>query len=422
MFRFRVAKAFILATSLLCSSSLNAQMTVFEDSQLFSGVYARTANEYGDEVILAGTARILTKIKFEYAADLFFNGDEKVRLRIYPNSGPAWMGNSDYPLVSERPLWESPYFYIDRGFHTKEIVIPSIKVPDRFTWTVQFYGISMQTGIVTPDPGITNDVAGLLFYGLAHIGLTYDDFWERLFGVGWTPVRVGGVYKNNFGAQITAIPEPVLATPSLSVSLVTLSPGYTKVRVRWLKALTRYLLQSKTQDGQWTNVPNFVEINGEFSEVYFLNDASPSCFFRLVVPPPNLNITLEGTETKLQWQAVSADYVLQSRDGSNGLWQDLPTPVIPAGNFFSVSLPGSDPNRQFRLRETLYAARLEIVPEGGSVRVRWPAAAKGYTLQSKPPSESEDWTTLPTPAAPLGDRFEVIVPITGEGQIFRVVY
>ena len=47
--------------------------------------YTSEKREFGDEVELAGSARLVTEIYFEYYANFTPQGDEKARVRIYSN-------------------------------------------------------------------------------------------------------------------------------------------------------------------------------------------------------------------------------------------------------------------------------------------------------------------------------------------------
>jgi hypothetical protein len=415
MFRCSVLKALMLL--LVSPCCLFSQVTVFDNSETYSGKFARIGDEYGDEVILAGQARVLTKIKFEYFADFFANFDERAQLRIYANSGPAWKGNSDYPLVAEKPLWESTPFIIRSGLHTQEVPIPSIVVPDRFTWTVQFSGFSMQTGVITLDPNVTNDFAGLLFYGLATVGITYNDFWERLPVLGWTPVTVPGVYKNNFGARITAIPEAI--SPTLSIRR-----DGSRLDLIWPKTSAKYFLQWKTNlFTDWTNVPHSWVTGAQTVETTLYDIPDQNLFFRLRYAPPtvpDLTITEENGATRIGWSAVPETFVLQSRASSTSQWVDIDTPVVPGPGGFSVLVRGIEPERSFRLRETLYAAKLEVIRSGPNLKLRWPRLAIGYIVQSKPTIGSQSWATVSEQTVTDGEFLEIQTPISGEARIFRL--
>jgi hypothetical protein len=343
-----LCRRWILLLAVLASLvSTRAQVIVYQDAATYENAVGDYLPEYGDQIDLVGSARILTKIQFEYLGDFYAQGDEKARLRIYANDGPLWQGNPDYATPGT-VLWESPTFGISNGFHLVELVVPSIRVPNTITWTVQFFGVTMKTGIVTPDPNITTDTVGLLFYGNPEIGLNYNDFWERL-PTGWGPVQLAGVAKNNFGASVTAIPEAIA--------------------------------------GQTNN------------------------------PPGALTVTAQGNLLYVRWPATSTGYVLQSNSSSAG-WVDEATPAIPTGTQFEVVVAKQSPQQLFRLREETRAGRLQIVREGANVRVRWPATAKGYTLQISAPSG--DWIDWSTPTTSNNGYFEVVIPMDPGRALFRL--
>src|SRR5205814_3963872 len=128
--------------------------------------------------------------------------------RFYINSGPAWMGNTDYFTPAATPLWET-VVPLHSGFNTATITVPYVKVQSRLTWTVKFFGLNMTSA----------DNAGLLFYGKPIVGSSFNDYWH-LEPAGWTPVRIPGlaITNNNFAAKIMAVsaaPPP----PSISVTL-----------------------------------------------------------------------------------------------------------------------------------------------------------------------------------------------------------
>jgi hypothetical protein len=330
--------------------STNAQVIVYRNATTYEDSVGDYLEEYGDQIDLIGTARVLTKIQFEYLGEFYAQGDETARLRIYANDGPFWKGNPDYATPGTI-LWESGTFGISNGFHVVQLVVPSIRAPDTITWTVQFFGLSMRTGIVTPDPTITSDTAGLLFYGNPDIGLNYNDFWQRLAD-GWGPVKITDILRNNFGASVTAISEALI--------------------------------------GQ-------------------------------TIPPPGaLTITAQNGLLYVRWPASSTGYVLQSKpSGASADWTDEETPAIPFGTQFEVVVMAQTPQQIFRLREETKAAKLEIAPDGINLRLRWPAAAKGYTLQSS--DAAGDWIDLNTPTTATGNYFETIIAKGPGPKLFRLV-
>ena len=418
MIRVRVAGAVFLLVVFGFALGVSGQVVVYENAEQYSGYRFESTNEYGDELNLAGSARVITKIQFQYYGDFQANLDEKMKVRIYANTGPYYLGNKDYQLPGSAPLWESPYIFLNSGPHTQEVPVPSIKVPEHFTWTVQFSGISQRTGITTIDPLITNDVVGLMFYGTATIGSSFNDFWERLT-TGWTPVTVSGPPKNNFAAQVTAIQESVI--PRLSISRYNATKY---VVAKWPAALTNYVLQYRTLSSGWFNIsapPAKIGDNWErvldpnsSGALYRLKDISTA---RGAVP---LTIVEDETVIHVRWPKTESGLVLQSETApGSGLWEDRPTPAVPTGDYFGATLRKKDPIEAFRLRESYVAARLEVIPQNGNLLIRWPLAARGQTLQSKTGTGS--WLNVTNAiVTETSSCFEAVVPIETQDKVFRL--
>jgi hypothetical protein len=235
---------------------------VYDNSATYLEADYESTNEYGDEVILAGTARIVTEIQIEYYGEFVRNGDELVRLRFYENTGPIWNGVPEYRTPASPPLYEDT-FQVSTGFQVLVITVPNILVPDHFTWTVQFLGVSQAP----------NDRAGLLHYNPPTVGQSFDDFWERLPS-GWAPLAREDV-KNNFGARILAIQ----GAPKL-----TITKAGTNVVLSW-PPTDGYTLETNTdlRTTNWTVVNQTSVIIGGNSQV-ILPIGSGGQFFRLRAP------------------------------------------------------------------------------------------------------------------------------------------
>lgn len=414
----RVAKVIVLSILFLCAQSVRSQVTVYQNGAQPEGVDAQEGVEYGDEINLVGDARILTKIRFEYAGDFVPQGDEMVCLRIYANDGPYWKGNTDYATPGSL-LWESGFFPIEPGHAVKEVLIPSIRVQEHFTWTVEFKGLTMQTGITTSDPNVTNDFAGLAFYGNAEIGSSFNDFWDRLT-TGWAPVRVQAVPHNNFGAAVTAVSEAVI--PKL-----TITPYRTNlVLVTWPRSASDFKLQYRTRmSGNWFNVggPPPAIVGNKYNRV--LDLSMGTMFLRLTqvaLVAPTLTITNEGRFVRVTWPGASTGFVLQSKESpGSAFWRDEYTPGAAVSNRFDVVLARDSVEKVFRLRQETKAVSLEIAQDGTNVTVRWPALMRGYALQSKPAIGPAFWTLEARPTNAVGNYYEVVRPmVAGENRVFRL--
>jgi hypothetical protein len=260
----------LLCTLAICAGlSSRAAEIVYDNSTDFSGVDYETTTEYGDEVILEpGTGRAITEIQLEYYAQFPVHGDELGRVRFYKNTGPIWMGNPDYRIPESPPLFEQT-FPLGQDYQTAVITVPSIVVPEKFTWTVQFLGIS-QNG--------ETDRAGLLFYGVPTIGSSYDDFWELTTTDGWAPVQRTDVPKNNFGVRI-------LAAQADNPIRLTITRVGNSILLTWPDIAANYRLESKTDLNQasWTLVSQSPTRNGSRYELA-LPVGAGNQFFRLRLP------------------------------------------------------------------------------------------------------------------------------------------
>ena len=65
--------------------------------------------------------------------------------------------------------------------------------------------------------------------------------------------------------------------------------------------------------------------------------------------------------------------------------------------------------------------RITAATSGNNLVLTWPAAASGFTLQSKSSLTSGTWTTAGPAAALVGNQWQTTVPKTGATQFFRLV-
>lgn len=186
-------KVFAVFSAMAVFTTVAQAGIVYNNSTNFIGEYFGTTNEFGDQITLAGDPleRVLESFKFEYFLSRAASGDEAVQFRIYDNNGAngapgAVLYEFDQPLSLGGAT----------GYRTVEIPNINISVPDMFTWTVQFTGVSGTEQI------------GLLFYDPPSVGSSFDDYWENVGGV-WSTKRfsTAGGPVANFGAQATAVPE-----------------------------------------------------------------------------------------------------------------------------------------------------------------------------------------------------------------------
>ena len=142
-----IKRLLALVAILVGGSALHAA-TVYNNAVSYSGTYLNPgANEVGDEIILAGTARIPTTFQFEYYGSNFL-GANQFEVRFYLNDG-ASLGNNTF--LPNTVFYDSGVQTLlppvdPSGRNTYILDISSITtanglLPDRFTWSVQYSGI-----------------------------------------------------------------------------------------------------------------------------------------------------------------------------------------------------------------------------------------------------------------------------------------
>lgn len=180
---------FLAAAATVVSAS--AQEIVYDNTKTFLDRYAGEAGEFGDWLILAGTARVLTDIQFEYFGDFSQQGDELAKVRIYANE-------KAYDLYRREPttvLYESGYFPINPGYSSKHLSVPNVLLPDEVTFTIEFGGIA------------ETETAGLLLYSPPSVGRSFNEFWRRNDEGFWQPIiysKTDLSLKANAAVRLTA--------------------------------------------------------------------------------------------------------------------------------------------------------------------------------------------------------------------------
>jgi len=173
--------------------------------------------EIGDEISLAGSARVVTSFVFEYFGDITPGtapGANAV-LRFYANDGALHTPSSGPSAVMPKTLlWESQPIQVlgNKEFREVTVSVPNIVVPNKITWSIQFNGLTgaagNQAGLTISDP-VT--VGALLPTSNGSILLgSYSDYWGKtdpLRADSWA-LFVIPPNRANFHARVTAVPEP----------------------------------------------------------------------------------------------------------------------------------------------------------------------------------------------------------------------
>lgn len=202
-------------------------------SGLFGGVsradvvYANSTNdlgirfnigsaEVGDEIVLAGTSRLITNFIFQYWGENF-SGNESARVRFYANDGTNAPAGPSI-LVPKTLLYDSGTFSVSATPRSTLIFDQAtlnggVLVPDSFTWSVQFFGVE------------SGESAGVDLYSPPTVGGNYLEYWENAGSFDWqyrSIVFNGTNVPANFGAFVEAtVPEP----SALSLAMLTFALG-----------------------------------------------------------------------------------------------------------------------------------------------------------------------------------------------------
>ncbi len=194
--------------------------------------------EFGDEIFLAGTARIINEFRFDYHGNFLTPTNSSTttgRVRFYANDGELQSGAH----LPGTKLFDSGEFPVFSGYNSLVLSGLDVKVPDDFTWTVQFGGLL---------DGNVGNRAGLLLFGPPTVGNSYADFWIK--GTqGWTILEFSSGLAANFNGIFFATSEnditlaPPTRHPDGSVQVDTRGP-----------IGVNFALQATTDFLNWTNV------------------------------------------------------------------------------------------------------------------------------------------------------------------------
>ncbi len=206
----------VVFDSLVFDNSVNDSMVRFNPG----------TNEVGDEIILDGAARYLTSFIFEYwgtnSSQADFEGTIQARVRFYGHDGP--LTDSGFPSPGT-VLYDSGSFAVHattrstliiQDFQLDAVVPLTDPVPDNFTWSVQFTGMS------------ANDAVGLDLYSPPVVGLDFTDYWERDES-GWQ-LKTNEVAAMDFSARIDAAHSPVTVTVVDTVTNATCGTTFLATR------------------------------------------------------------------------------------------------------------------------------------------------------------------------------------------------
>jgi hypothetical protein len=196
-------RALAVGAVALLAQSAQSQTIVYNNSTTYNGNFDFAAGtQVGNEVLLAGSASSYALTTFQVQINLNGTGtpnaSDAVDLRLYNNTGPVVQGANS---PGATPVYDSGFSSLS-SFTAGSVLtytLPANTVVNQdFTWVLDFQGV----------PAASGETAGLALFGPTTVGYNYHDAWENS-GSGWTLQEASGSNPAlEFGAVITAVPEP----------------------------------------------------------------------------------------------------------------------------------------------------------------------------------------------------------------------
>jgi hypothetical protein len=159
---------------------------------LLPAAYNNSA-EAGDEVLLDGVDRNITELKLYFWYRGTVPGTIDARVRFLAVDGP---GETPGTELYNSGIIEG--LTTVSGMNEYRFAIPGVLVPYRMVWTIQVFNRQGSEGELGPA-----------YFHPPTVGFSDDFFWLSDSGSPWTPYSWGGEPVANFGAVITAVPEPL---------------------------------------------------------------------------------------------------------------------------------------------------------------------------------------------------------------------
>jgi len=205
---------FLIASvvGMLLAGSLQAAVIYANSTNDLVTRFNPGTTEVGDQIMLAGTERMLTSFSFEFwgtntASPTSFAGTIQARVRFYENNGAPFNGylapgtnffDSGWFSVLSPTERSTFIFTAGSDFPSWGLFIPA----DEMTWSVEFSGMG------------GTDSVGVDLYSPPTVGQNYDDYWSYS-GSSWT-LQTNSVATMSFGAYMEAVvPEPSTVTLSI---------------------------------------------------------------------------------------------------------------------------------------------------------------------------------------------------------------
>jgi hypothetical protein len=306
----------VVAWLLLCAWAMSGARgeVVFDNSEHYLTNYYASLLEFGDELVLDGSARTVSTFQFEYFGAFLRTGDETVRIRFYDNTGPGRFA------APNNLLFDSGSLPIFSGLNTVPLTGLSVAVPSRFTWTAEFDGLS----------GVAGDEAGLVFYHPPIVGRSGRDFWQKQ-GNGWVLLSFPNLDPAaNFGVRVLAGPEPDIRL----VSLRRAAGGGWELRATGPIG-ARAAVQATSDLTTWRELAEFTFTNSVHVYVDRSAGAASERFYRIgpqlqAMPVYRIEAArmLAGGIFELQVRGVPSKRIVTQASGDLVSWTNISTNVF----------------------------------------------------------------------------------------------
>lgn len=191
---------------------------IYDNSFNDQSLFLTRSEEFGDEIIFAGTARTLFQMEFEVFGEPLISFAARARIRLYSNNGPTLPAPAPTVAQPGDLLFQSAELPIRAGVQPIRLTNLNLNLPERVTWTIEFLGTGTEVG----------RRAGLRIYHPPVVGRSFRDYWVRTSS-GWGLFLPDGGVAGSFGSRFIALPDPpvsftVSSAPDGSPSLRITGP------------------------------------------------------------------------------------------------------------------------------------------------------------------------------------------------------
>jgi hypothetical protein len=286
--------------------------------------------QYGDEITLAGHGRMVTAFYLEMFSSYTVTGDETARVRFYANDGPALANPASSPGTL---LFQSDKVPLDPGYITISITDMAVPVPDSFTWTIEFGGLS------------ADEPSGLLFYDPATVGSSEDDFWQQENGL-WTLLTFPD-QRSNFAARVVAVDiVPRIRVRSLSGGSIQLTSPATQGKSYSLEYRDAFRPESP-----WRQA-NVAPVVAGYQQVTFVAQLPPESrqrYYRIAERTTTLSAS--GNEFLIQSYAIFGKRYQLQASSDFAHWLPVGSSILAENSNISFSVANEGGARFYRVTQ-----------------------------------------------------------------------